>query len=293
MKQLTLPGLEHLADRVTPAAPPPTAEAEQVSELPSGPLEGQLALFDDYVQLRRDLHGAIEAGAFERALELREQLDATYADPDTEPFAFLDELAGDLWQRSPREVLAVGLEIGSDPFIPSSLAASVPRAVVLRLVAQHGVETVLADAPDALPAVFGALSPPALEPDDVDVDTPGRARARCLVRDALLAGRSLEPLDFHDPGVRDLLAEDLSPRWLACLGVVRRLWPSVPRDDGNDGSDDAIDADGDDDAHAATFWRCLQITEDHAAPRDAVHAARKRMKRLNPALHAAYLKRLV
>jgi hypothetical protein len=49
------------------------------------------------------------------------------------------------------------------------------------------------------------------------------------VRDSLLAGRLLEARDFHDdPAVADLLAEDLDPRWLACLGRIRRLWPAPP-----------------------------------------------------------------
>ena len=295
MKQLALPGLEHLAECVTPDAPlSPSADVDVPADLPFGPLEGQLALFDDDVQLRRDLHDAIERGEFERARELRSRLDESYDDTDTEPFAFLDELAGDLWQRPPREVLALALEIASEPFMPSSLAASVPRAVVVRLVATHGVETVLADAPDALPAVFNALSPPPLLDDediDAQADAAGRTPARRLVRDALLAGRDLEPLDFHDEAVRDLLAEDASPQWLACLGVVRRLWPVTPRAD-NDTAGDAQE-DDDDAAQTGAFWRCLQVTEDHNAPQAAVHDARKRMKRLNSTLHAAYLKRLV
>jgi hypothetical protein len=44
----------------------------------------------------------------------------------------------------------------------------------------------------------------------------GRREARRLVREALLAGRPLEPLDFrHDELVADTLAEDMPPRWLA------------------------------------------------------------------------------
>jgi hypothetical protein len=44
----------------------------------------------------------------------------------------------------------------------------------------------------------------------------GRREARRLVREALLAGRPLEPLDFrHDELVADTLAEDMPPRWRA------------------------------------------------------------------------------
>src|SRR2546426_212519 len=63
------------------------------------------------------------------------------------------------------------------------------------------------------------------------VPTPegGGRRARALVRDALLNGRGPESLDFEEaPVIADLLAEDLPPRWLACLGLVRRLWSTPP-----------------------------------------------------------------
>lgn len=292
VEQLALPGLEHRAKRVAEDEPAfIDAPPEDVDARPEcAPAEGQLALFDDYTQLWRDLHDAVSAGRFEQALELRTRLEDEYTRADTQPFAFLDELVGDdLWRGTPRQVLARATEVACEPFIPTALAACLPRAVALRLVAQHGADAVVRDAPQALPLVHNALA--GREPGTGDGD--GRALARRLVRDALLAGRVLAPLEYDDPALRELLAEDLDPRWLACLGVVRRAWPVTRGDAPEHGApDDALDPD-DDDARAAAFWRCLQVTEDRAAPEAAVHAARKRMKRLHPGLHAACLKRLV
>lgn len=284
MKQLALPGLEHRAKHVTPEDPfaPPSPDGP-TPEPSCDPLEGQLALFDDLAQTRRELDAALDHGDFEQALELRERLLATYGGASAEPFEFLDTLAGRLWERSPREVFEAGLEVEDDLVTRPALAARVRRAVVLRLVARHGAEGVLAGVPEALPAVCNALGTLA----SIGEDSGERRQARRLVRDTLRAGRGLAPLAFDDPAVRDLLAEDLAPRWLACLGVVRRLWPVTPGDDGHDTDED------DDDARADAFWRCLAVAEDPAASDAALHDARKRMRRLHPTLHALYLRRLV
>ena len=120
-----------------------------------------------------------------------------------------------------------------------------------------------------------------------------RVEARGLVRDSLLAGRKLDALEFREnDAVADLLAEDLSPRWLACLGRIRRLWPSsalrnAPREAF---PDVAGSGEGDDDP-AMAFWRCLRLAETPDAPEELLHEARRRMKRLHPGLHAEFMRR--
>lgn len=270
--------MEGLAGRAPSDAPAPAVDEEEAR--PPLALEGQLDLFDDLAALRRDLEAAIERGAFEEALALRERLDEEYGATAVAAYAFLDALGAELWRLAPREVLAASAEVECDLVAQPALGEHVRRSVLSRLIATHGAEALVADAPDALPAVVNALA---------EDDEKERGLARRLVRDALLERRSLEPLDFRDSALRDLLAEDMSPSWLACLGVVRRLWPVTPAGDAAPDADDGQD----DDARARAFWCCLHVTEDHDAPEAALHDARRRMKRLNPALHALYLRRLV
>jgi hypothetical protein len=113
------------------------------------------------------------------------------------------------------------------------------------------------------------------------------------VRDSLLAGRALDALDFReDEALADLLAENLRPRWLACLGRLRRLWPRCPPAEseletlrelarGDIGNEDP----------AIAFWHCMRLAESPDCPDDLRHQARRRMKQLHPALHALFMRR--
>jgi hypothetical protein len=142
--------------------------------------------------------------------------------------------------------------------------------------------------PDCLPVLAAFL-----ESAPGRAEGEGRREARRLVRDALLEGRALEPLDFpHDGPVADVLAEDMPSRWLACLGAVRRLWPAPPL---SPAETNALAA-GRTDALAACdpaleFWRCLRVADTPACPDERLHEARRRMKALHPELHAAYMRR--
>lgn len=71
------------------------------------------------------------------------------------------------------------------------------------------------------------------------------------------------------------------------MGFLRRVWP-LP-DGALDGWPDAT-APLDDDARALEFWPCLAIAEDRDAPKDAIHAARRRLRELGPELHATYMR---
>jgi hypothetical protein len=149
--------------------------------------------------------------------------------------------------------------------------------VFARLLASHTPEALVKTRPECLPALAAVL---AAGPEDLP--EAGRRRAHGLVRDALLAGRDLSSLDFdHDKAVADLLAEDLPPRWLACLGLIRRLWPAPPPDESDRSPEET----------ALEFWRCLQLADSADTPEEVLHEARRRMKRLRPELHALYMRR--
>lgn len=101
-------------------------------------------------------------------------------------------------------MLATWAEIDAvlEPNAP--LQARVRDGVFARLLELHAPEGLAEVRPECLPALTHVLVR-STEPSD------GRRRARLLVRDALVAGRGLEPLDFrHDPPVADLLAENLA-----------------------------------------------------------------------------------
>jgi hypothetical protein len=112
------------------------------------------------------------------------------------------------------------------------LRAPLRAGVFARLLASHTPETLVETRPECLPALTALLvSRPEISPGT------GRWRARGLVRDALLAGRDLVSLDFgEDEPLADLLAEDFPPRWLACLGLIRRLWSAPPPDESDGAS---------------------------------------------------------
>jgi hypothetical protein len=120
-----------------------------------------------------------------------------------------------------------------------------------------------------------------------------RLEARGLVRDSLLAGRALDVLDFReDEALADLLAENLPPPWLACLGCIRRLWTAPPPRDSEWQTLRAIaENDAAEDDPAMAFWHCLRLAESPHCPDDLRHQARRRMKQLHPDLHALFMRR--
>jgi len=246
----------------------------------------QIGLFAPRAVLSRELELALVQGRFEEAARLRRLMDDSYGGSvETESLGFLDRLGGGLWKGPPGEVLATWAEIDAvlEPNAP--LQARVRDGVFARLLESHAPEGLAEARLDCLPALTHVLAR-GPEPSD------GRRRARLLVRDALVAGRGLEPLDFrHDPPVADLLAENLAARWLACLGAVRRLWP-VPPPAGADLERfrDAAPCASEDDA-AQEFWRCLSVAEDPGGSEECRHQARRRLKRLQPDFHGQYMRR--
>jgi hypothetical protein len=114
-----------------------------------------------------------------------------------------------------------------------------------------------------------------------------------LVRDALRGGRRLESVDFDwDRALAELLAEDETPAWLACLGALRRLWPaSRPAVDVVAQLSTPFREPPSAEEAGVLFWSCLQAAEDRDCPEPLLLEARRRMKRLSPAFHALYMRR--
>jgi hypothetical protein len=160
-------------------------------------------------------------------------------------------------------------------------------AVLGRLLRDRSAADLAAAWPGCLPALSRVLvSGTGPSPED------GRRVVRGLVRDALLAGRRLESLDFSgDAALADLLSEDDAPPWLACLGVIRRLWPAPPPSSDVVGALSAPFAEPEPADSALAFWACLQVAEDRDCPEAELHEARRRMKRLRPSFHQLYMRR--
>lgn len=150
------------------------------------------------------------------------------------------------------------------------------------------VKELAARAPDMLPALALTLASTPNESGDEE-----RSRARSLVHNALLAGQRLDPLEFRwDPSLADLLAEDEAPGWLACLGAIRRLWPT-PRLTSEQWAATSVSFESPvcPEEAAFAFWSCLCAAQDPGSSEDALHETRRRMKRLRPDFHSLYMRR--
>jgi hypothetical protein len=253
---------------------PPPAEAD----------DRQLALFSDLAVLRRDLELAVLAGDFEAARRLRAvALDTYGAGAAERDFAFVERLDAWLWQQPPAPVLARWQEVDLGLAGRPALRAGVRNAVFRRLLDHHGAAALATERPDLVGPLCAALA---------SIDARGATLARALVRDLLLEGRELDPGGFaHDAAVSDLLGEHHRPAWLACLGALRRLWPAPPTSpaEGRTLSTEPA-APPPPDAAAREFWMCLRLARTAELPEAVVHEARRRMKALNPEMHALYMR---
>ena len=267
---------------------PSDAVAEPIAEEAAFD-SAQLELFADYAVLARDLDLALSDGRFEEAAQVRLAIAEAFG-----PFqalrelVWLERLAAVAWEGPPAVPLMAWAEVDRQLCGQSTLQDRVRRGVFTRLLRTHTSAELLEAGPDCLPVLVRALSFGPGRSAEV-----ARVEARGLVRDSLLAGRKLDALDFReDDAVADLLAEDLSPRWLACLGRIRRLWPSSPlRNAPREALRDVAGSEEGADDPAMTFWRCLRLAETPDAPEELLHEARRRMKRLHPELHAEFMRR--
>ena len=249
----------------------------------------QVELFAHPVVLARELEVALGRGRFEEAAGLRRLLDEAYGPSrDTVALSFLERFDGLGWQRQPGEALVVWTEIDGQLRERPHLRARLREGVFRRLLESHRAEALVTARPECLPALAAVLGSGVVTPPE-----EGRRRARELVRDALLDDRGLESLDFEeDAALADLLAENLPPRWLASLGLVRRLWSTPPPDEADVEALRSLPAETrSDEAAALGFWQCLRVSESADSSEDLLHEARRRMKRLRPELHGLYMRR--
>lgn len=277
-----------------PTGPAPSALEDEPGDAIAdlSPDVGQIELFADRVVLARDLDLALEAGRFAHAAEILAALDEDYGPAGVSVWrSALSRLAATAWEEDvPAAALEAWAEMGAQLTGEPALRRRVFTGAFTRLLRSHAAEALAAAQPRCLPALFRALAL-GLGRGPQDRGLEGRA----LVRDALLAGRVLEPLDFwSDADVADLLAEDHPPRWLACLGRLRRLWPALPLPDPELVALAPI-ARGDVDPEDAAlgFWHCLRLAESPGCPDELRQQARRRMKQLHPDFHARFMRRAV
>jgi len=243
----------------------------------------QLLLFQDRIQLLGEFELALERAEFGEAWRLKQRLEAEHG-PITVPAPrFMEQLGADFWEQSlgPRERAVAWRVIENELQGRPGLRRRLRSSYFGRLLASWPAEEIVASEPGCLPALANVL----LESD--------RAVARRLVRDALLAGHAFPANEFEDPGISELLSEDLGPRWLASLGAIRRVW-LLPRPTVEElerlfremaGPDPATDAE-----RALAFWTALRLSGlRDQIPEKLLHEARRRLKRLDPTLHAEYM----
>jgi hypothetical protein len=270
------------ASAASEAAPPEAPGAAPASAVD----DRQLDLFADRAVLARELDAAITGGRFEAVAALRARVEEDFGPDAARSLVPLARFDGVAWD-PPEAPLSVWADVDRLLAGHPRLREQVRTGVFGRLLQSQPSARLLAARPECLPALARALRErPGRPPEE------GRREARALVRDALLAGRPLEAFDFRDdPAVADLLAEDRDPRWLACLGRIRRLWPSTPpRGAEREGLGEVAGGAEEADHPALAFWGCLRLAESPDCPDDLRQQARRRMKQLDPELHALFMR---
>ena len=253
----------------------------------------QMFLFEDRVLMIGELEQALRDADYRKALEAKTTLEQMYGAGAVPPgSSYLERLGADFWERpiDPGErlsgwrTIARSLDGGGQRFTRAR------NAFFRRLfLVESPVELIRHD-PESVVPVANTLYE--LE----DLTEGGR-----VIRDALLLGYDIRPLDLEDEALSDLLSEDLAPRWLACLGGLRRLLPLPPLEPEEvtaleremSAASDPLEP-LDDDERALSFWRCLRVARLGSSVNERLRQeARKRMKTLNPELHALYMGALV
>jgi hypothetical protein len=246
----------------------------------------QLDLFAERARLARELDAALRLGDFLRASEIRRQFEDTHgALEDSRALDLVDRLAPQLASPLPKVAVPAWGEVALELRPYPRLRRLVTDGVLGRLAESHMASALLSHDAGILPELAEIVRRRA--PD-------GTFEARSLVRDALLAGRPLDPRDFAwDESVADLLAEDEEPRWLACLGLIHRLWSAPqPAAPDLDAVRQAFAMPGSQEDAALAFWSCLLVAGHSGDDEATLHEARRRLKRLRPAYHALYMRRV-
>ncbi len=285
MKQRWLPGFDGPDVEQPPAAmidPDPVEEAEA----PGIPvLPGQRQLFTVERDLLGQIEAALAAGRFEDARRHRDALVATEGpSAEARALALLDEI-GDLrfWERPVADVLDDWVRLDSRFLVPSHLRRLIRDAGLGRLLDRPAPRDLQRAAPAVLAPLCNLLGRDGPGPAAFDAD------GAVLLRDGLLDGVRPEPGDLEDRRFADLLAEDDTPVWLACLGALRHLWPVPPTDARSLAHPLPPLAEGDA-ARGRQFWACLQRTVVCRREDNPAVEARVRMKQLRPDFHALFMR---
>lgn len=248
-------------------------------------LPGQVALFTAERELIGQLEDALVEGRFEEALEIRSALATREGESrDTLELHVLDTLgAAAFWAQSAGACVDQWRSLAEGWERRAATEALVKFGVLQRLVERHGAARVISARPLMMAEVVNFLQRRA---DDDDAE-----EATFLLRDALAAGVNASPDDFDDARFVDLLSEDRAPQWLAVVGALGRLWP-VPAErwDESDSPLPPCPDDHADHARGELFWRCLRRTVSVTKDGEAGAEARKRMKQLDSALHARFMR---
>lgn len=245
----------------------------------------QLPLFEGKIPIRGELQDALRRADYEEAQRVLRKLEETYgSDEETERLDFLHTLDVKIWEETTdfSRRLSIWRHIESrfsdDPFYKRILR----NGFFERLFSCHSPQDVVRRDPELAKDAVQTL-----------YDLGKGVEARTLVRDALLAGHPFGPLDFKDEKISELLSEDLTPQWMASLGSIRHLWPRArpSEEDVSAFTKELSNPDPTDETQRAlAFWRAFHIAQLGRSIRERILLeARKRMKKLHPALHAEYM----
>ena len=262
----------------TPRPPPP----------PDEDFSKQMFLFEDRVVMIGELEQALRSADYRKALEVKDNLEQMYGASAVPPgLTYLERLGADFWERpiEPGERLSGWRTIARELDGGGRRFRRARNAFFRRLFSLESPDELIRCDPECVVPVANTLY-------DLEEPTEG-GRA---VRNALLLGCDIRPLDLEDEALSDLLSEDLPPRWLACLGGLRRIWP-LPRPEPHEVAafEREMRASApleplEDDERALSFWRCLCVARLGSSVNERLlQEARKRMKRLNPELHAVHM----
>lgn len=247
-------------------------------------LPGQLGLFTAERELVGQIEAALASGRFEDARRHRDALVSLEGpSTSTRELATLDVVGdADFWDRPLPVVVAQWLTLRRDLSVLPHLQQLICDGGLSRLLDRHAPTELVQAAPAMLAPLTNRLCAAALSDERL------AAEAGALLRDALLDGCDPSPGDFYDDRLVDLLAEDHSSVWLACLGALRHLW-SVPPADLSELAPVVVDSQ-DDDERGREFWACLRCTVSFRRDDPAAVAARKRMKQLDADMHALFMR---
>lgn len=271
--------------RPVPLETPPTV-AGDVGPSPAGIDDRQLPLFSDAAVLRRDLDHAVATGDLDQALSLYRDAIETFGSGGVGgAYGFLNALGPETWALPAGTAMERWVEVDRSMAPRPILRRGIRDGVFRRLLERHAAATLAVERPDIIGPLCAAL---------VSLHAPsGELSARVLIRDLLLEARELDPSQFpHDTAVADLLGEHLTPVWQACLGALRRLWPVPPMSAADLACLDArpFVAPPADEAAAQEFWNCLRVARTREVPETLLHEVRRRMKSLNPEMHALHMR---